>query len=220
MEARRTRILSAAAGLLADGGPESLSMRRLADAADVSVNTIYNLIGPRDAVIAALVDRVIAAIEPAVELASGDEPLSRCVAIIDRSASLVIENQALTRPLAMEIFGHGGPGSEISHGWGTETLGRAIEAAMAAGDLSRSVASSTLAEMVYAVWAHSALRWAHGAIDSEEFLVSSLSSLYMALLTVSTDTSEPALRQGLADTSFRLDRSISARRAAPTPKSA
>lgn len=51
---RRNRILQAAHDLIAREGVAALSMRTLADAAEVSVPTIYALVGGRDDVIAAL----------------------------------------------------------------------------------------------------------------------------------------------------------------------
>jgi len=208
MAARRDRILDAAAAILAVEGSDGLSMRNLAEAAGVSVNTIYNLIGPRDAVIAALVERVIGLIEPAVEHAGGDDPVARCVAVIDRSASLVVDNEVLTRPLAHEIFGHGGPGSARSRQWGTSTLGRAITDAVDAGVLTEPVSPAAVAETVYAVWANSALSWAQGSIDGEGFRVASLHGLHLALLALATDASRPRLEAALAEVGAHLDSSL------------
>ena len=205
MEARRARILGAAAELLADSGSESLTMRRLAEAADVSVNTIYNLIGARDAVVEALVEQVIGEIAVAVDEVGREDSIDRCIAVVDRATALVIENQALTRPLAREIFGHGGPGSLLSRAWGTDTLGAAIAAAVDAGALHDGISPAALAQTVYAVWANSALSWAHGNVDAEGFEAASLSGLFMALLAVATVETEPRLRQGLGDASARLE---------------
>ena len=205
MAARRQRILASATELLTESGPDGLSMRRLADRAGVSVNTIYNLIGARDAVIAALVDQVIELIAPEVEHVGSDDPLARCVAVIDRSAALVIEHDTLTRPLAQEIFGYGGPGAGVARRWGTEALGRAIESAVSAGQLDDSVSSSALAATVYAVWANSALGWAHGTTSDDGFRTASLHALHLVLLAVATSTAQPTLRDALSTSTQRLD---------------
>lgn len=209
--ARRARILDAAADLLASSGPEGLSMRRLAEAAELSVNTIYNLIGPRDAVVAELVAWVIEVIEEAVDEAGDDDPLARCVAVIGRSASVVIENERLTRPLAQEIFGHGGPGATVSRRWGIDTLRRAIEEAVDAGELTSGVSPAALARTVYAVWANSALSWAHGEIDAEGFEAAALHGLHLALSAVATGETKPRLQRGLEAASRRLDATIETR---------
>ena len=216
MEARRARILTAATDLMVKGGPEGLTMRRLAESADVSVNTIYNLIGRRDTVVAVLVAQVIEAIASAVDQQDGGDPLRRCEAVVDQATALVIENQELTRPLAREIFGHSGPGSAMARAWGTETLGSAIAAAMDAGVLDNRLSPAPLAETVYAVWANSALSWAHGVIDAEGFAATSLAALDMALLTVATPTSEPELRRRLDESTIRLEATLAARTTSPT----
>lgn len=46
--ARRAQILATIRRILAEDGCEGVSMRRLADEAGCSVQTIYNLVGPRD----------------------------------------------------------------------------------------------------------------------------------------------------------------------------
>lgn len=204
MATRRTRILDAAAALLTADGPSGLSMRRLAEAAAVSVNTIYNLIGSREDVVAALVDRVIGLIAPTVDDVDGGDPVDRCVAVITRSAETVIEQHALTRPLAQEIFGHGGPGSEVSRRWGTATLRRAVDDAVAAGVFIDRVPPSALAETVYAVWANAALSWAHGMFDDEEFVVAALHGLHLALFAVASDDTRPHIEHALDDTGSRL----------------
>ena len=54
VEARRQRILQAARVLLAQGGLGALSMRKLAEEASLSVNTLYNLWGTREEILRAV----------------------------------------------------------------------------------------------------------------------------------------------------------------------
>ena len=212
--------MDAAAALLTADGPSGLSMRRLAETADVSVNTIYNLIGSREDVVAALVDRVIDLIAPTVGDVDRDDPIDRCVAIITRSAATVIEQHNLTRPLAQEIFGHGGPGSEVSRRWGTATLRQAIEDAVAVGELTDRVPPSALAETVYAVWANAALSWAHGVFNDDEFNVAALHALQLALFAVATDATRPRIERSLDDTGRRLAASLEPAAARSTDRTA
>ncbi|MBW2425914.1 MAG: TetR/AcrR family transcriptional regulator [Deltaproteobacteria bacterium] len=53
---RRERIVAAASELIAKGGMEALTMSRVADGARVTVPTVYNLVGNRDAVVTAVMD--------------------------------------------------------------------------------------------------------------------------------------------------------------------
>jgi len=54
MAKRRQRILHEARQLLTRGGYESLNLRALAQAAEVTVPTIYNLLGNKEALVVAL----------------------------------------------------------------------------------------------------------------------------------------------------------------------
>lgn len=61
VRSRRARILAAARKLLASGGFERLTVKSLASEADLSVPTIYNLIGTRhDVLVHAMNDHTIA----------------------------------------------------------------------------------------------------------------------------------------------------------------
>ncbi|MDE0890535.1 MAG: helix-turn-helix domain containing protein, partial [Phycisphaerales bacterium] len=51
IELRRQKILKAARGLLSRGGLGALSMRKLAEEASLSVNTLYNLWGTREEIL-------------------------------------------------------------------------------------------------------------------------------------------------------------------------
>ena len=217
---RRSRILDTASVLLADGGPENLTMRRLAQAADLSVNTIYNLIGPREAIIASLVGRVLDAIEPGLEVDGEIDPIDRCRAVIEHSTEMVIAQGALTRPLALEIFGHGAPASAIARARGTTLMRRALIHARDDGLIGTSLDPAALAETVYAVWSNGALRWAQGAITDEAFTAAGLHGLYVALVAAATPSARDHLLLDLADIDRRLTRAPEPGRRPPLPKSA
>ena len=64
---RRDAILGAAQRVIGDEGFDALNLRALADAASVTVPTIYNLIGNKDAVLMALMERAVVRIEEQLE---------------------------------------------------------------------------------------------------------------------------------------------------------
>lgn len=67
-EAMRTRILTAAETILRDEGSAHLTMRGLADKADVALRTLYNLYGSKTAILIALLnqttDLMVASLKP------------------------------------------------------------------------------------------------------------------------------------------------------------
>ena len=60
IESRRRRILEAARNLIATGGMQALSMRKLAAESGLAVTTLYNLYGSRDEILFALRDHITA----------------------------------------------------------------------------------------------------------------------------------------------------------------
>src|SRR5947209_19459743 len=63
---RRERILRAARKLVAARGYDGLTMRELADAARVSVPTLYNLFGSKDAILVAELQTIAARVAAAL----------------------------------------------------------------------------------------------------------------------------------------------------------
>ena len=105
IEARRQRILEAARALIAAGGMQALSMRKLAAKAGLSVTTLYNLYGVRHEILHALVDD---AVDRIVELLDAEaplaDPLERCRAVITVSIRHLSENEAIYRPMLLTTY--------------------------------------------------------------------------------------------------------------------
>ena len=72
MAERRERILEAARAIIGERGYEGLTMRELAQASRVTVPTIYNLIGSKEAVLFAAVEQQTGDFVSGIERARGD----------------------------------------------------------------------------------------------------------------------------------------------------
>src|SRR5215470_1389206 len=73
---RRAKILRAARKLVEERGYDGLTMRDLADEARVSVPTLYNLFGSKDAILVAELQRIAVELAGAVP-STGDSFLQR-----------------------------------------------------------------------------------------------------------------------------------------------
>ena len=93
---RRVRIVDAAVDLLTAGGIDALSMRALSEHAGISVPTIYSLIGGRDDVLAAVLDRAAVLFGASVDLMP-DDPVERCLAAADLLVANLVENGLVAR---------------------------------------------------------------------------------------------------------------------------
>jgi len=83
MEERRERILASACEIIAELGPAGLSMRDLARRSRVTVPTIYNLVGGRDAVLSAAVEEQTARFVARIEEVPAAGPVDRMLAVYE-----------------------------------------------------------------------------------------------------------------------------------------
>ena len=212
-EARRQRILEAARTLIARGGMSALSMRKLAQAAGVSVTTLYNLFGARNDILTALVHDAIDRIDQILEReAPLDDPIERCRAIITVSVRYIAEQEAVFRPMIHTLY----QGLSLSGIERADTSERAahmqqvaIEKAIAAGLLRDTLDPGVLGAQIYHGYDLACCQWAYGLIDAAGFRARALYGLYIALLAVATDRLRPALEKDLR----ALERELGAPRA-------
>jgi len=90
MDARRRRILDAACAMLSGGGMEGLTLRGVAARAGVTVPTIYNLLGAKDAVVAALLVEALDAQDQAMAALPRQRGIARAEAAVRTSAELYL----------------------------------------------------------------------------------------------------------------------------------
>lgn len=98
---RRVRIVDAAAELLQGGGIDALTMRALSDRAGVSVPTIYNLIGGRDEVLVAVLDRWSTVFD-AEQATLAADPVDRCFDLGDRIVATFTMHPVIARSIIAE----------------------------------------------------------------------------------------------------------------------
>jgi len=158
IDRRRQRILVAARSLIGEKGLANLTMRAIADRAELSVPSIYNLIGGRDDVIAAVLaaggSQLSAAMRDAPE-----EPLPHALAAVDALADIVIQNQAVVRQVLTAWAPTSGPSSTLF----TELRGLIRDAfveAVRRGQVRRTCDPDVLASRVEALAGGAVLAWA------------------------------------------------------------
>ena len=196
-EARRQRILAAARTLIARGGIQALSMRKLAQEAGVSVTTLYNLFGVRNAILRALVhdaiDRIDQLLEEEAPLA---DPIERCRAVITVSVRYIAEQEAVFRPMVLALYQGllvGGIERPDTSERAAHMQQVAIEKAIAEGLLRDTLDPGALASQIYHGYDLACCQWAYGLIDIDGFRARALYGLYVALLAVATDELRPVL---------------------------
>ena len=97
----RARILEAARGLLVTGGYQNLTIAALAESAGVSVQTIYNSVGTKAAVVKAVYDVTLAGDDD--PRAMNDRPEFRALADAPDGPSMLRAYAALSRRIAERV---------------------------------------------------------------------------------------------------------------------
>jgi AcrR family transcriptional regulator len=96
---RRERILEAIREALRECPNETPTVERIAELADVSPATVFNLVGPREQQWAALCDALLRELDARLAFAADEDPRERAHEIIDEAAKLFIADAAVFRHL-------------------------------------------------------------------------------------------------------------------------
>ena len=184
VEARRQQILKAARVLLSRGGLGALSMRKLADEASLSVNTLYNLWGTREEILRALTldarDRMEASL-PKDE--SPDDPIEYCRSLMRASVRETCRQHELFRPMMLawlegEIAGHPSPIEPMAHA--ILMLSDVIREARTRGFLETTLNPEQVAWQIHHGAQFASIQWALGRIDNAHFEARALYGLNLS----------------------------------------
>jgi AcrR family transcriptional regulator len=97
---RRLRIVEAATSLLRESGLDAVSMLQIAERAEVSPATVYNLFQGKAAVLQQVFDRDLSEYERLVELAPARDALDRLFTAVEVAASLYRSDPGFYRAMA------------------------------------------------------------------------------------------------------------------------
>jgi AcrR family transcriptional regulator len=197
---RRRRILAMARKQLAKHGYDGLTMRDLAEAARVSVPTLYNLFGGKDAILASAmaesVERVASLTVPADTTFFG-----RAMIGFDAGMTMIAEAPDFYRRL-IPLFMTSPEAQPIRHRTeaGFHMLMTAnLTAARDAGQLATWAEPRVVAGHMWGQYMAAFLHWGVGGCDLDEFRIIALSGICHILLGVArgrfADEVEAKLRE-------------------------
>jgi AcrR family transcriptional regulator len=192
MEKRRERILEQARNMLAQGGFDALNLRDLAEVSDITVPTIYNLIGNKAEVLKALVMGAFAAYEASLQskLPCPTEELpalmmTTFVEMVDRDESSYRATALATDRLESESA------ADSDYGFKRAPLrkfaGKLCSDARDEGLLRGEIDGELLIEQMISNHQIAFRDWAHRVISLEELRKQSLRGFYIALAADAED---------------------------------
>ena len=197
---RRARILLEARGLMARRGWVGVTMRDLASASHVSVPTVYNLIGGKEALLGALMEDLFAMVSEA-GVVSVEDVVSRARALWSAGLVPFLEAPEYCRELVCLFVSSRGT-SELRRDHDeryVQLMATVISDSQRKGELSDLVSAYSLARTMYSLWIAQTIRWAQGDLDDEELRVAVDRGLMLLLLGVAEGDARAELHRLLKE---------------------
>jgi len=201
MAERRQRILAAARAIVAARGYEALTMRELAQRSHVTVPTLYNLIGGKQAVLAAAVEEQTARFLAAIEQRAGASPAARLLAVIESCTRELLGLPAYYRTLLHLLYTAEAAGpvrARVDAALGGE-LAHALRAIAAAGELATWADERALLRSLRSQLGANALQWAAGELSDDSFPATATFQASLTLLGVTVGRSRNELERAARD---------------------
>lgn len=201
---RRNAVLDAALEML--DGPEAAAMttERIAELAEVSVATVYNLVGTREQLLVALVDRLIEDVVGQVltSEAAGD-PIAALGELIENAVEVLTSRPAAFRQIVLQLTAAANADlhTKLSPSTAAAT---GIRRAQEAGNLRGDLNPDALAAQVYLSFNGALLRWAAGVLSDSSFRAAALHGLTVVLVASATTASRRALLSDLRQLGLEL----------------
>lgn len=203
MAKRRQRILLEARNLITRSGFDALNLRALAAAAELTVPTIYNLIGKKEALVVALFTDALSEIEQRVSSHQKAQPLAMAEAVVTESIALFEEDEDYYRAafLAVESLDQSGTHHDTVaevYRWGESLVSSGCAACRNAGLLRGRIPPRLLDEQILRSYRTSCRAWAFRQIAIDKFRASALADVYISLAADAVDTFHATLMKKIA----------------------
>lgn len=207
---RTKRILAAASEIIARDGYDALTTRGLAKAAEVTVPTLYNLVGDKTAIISAMAVSSIEQLWDRLEFDRRASPLEMADAVIDEAYAQIRDDQAYSRAtfIALQRLGIAFAYHPTRDDAGAHAARRSVDmaefAARAAerrGQLRGNVSAHDLGVLMFGAYRAALDDWFNGAIDLEEMRRRQRWGFYTVLASDASDGFRAELLARLAELS-------------------
>jgi AcrR family transcriptional regulator len=195
--ARRDRILAAARGLIAQQGYDGLTMRDLANSANVSPTTLYNLYENKDALVLAAVADLLAHTRETLEKRFPDPGYEQILASVDLQAQQIERTPEYAAAMTRALF-QAPPVHPLVRSllWsGSRQMLHSLQAMQRANQLRADTDMSHLARVLTGAPWSSMLLWSKGLLPLAE-LRRTLRDTMLAILIAHA---QPATRRVLQE---------------------
>ena len=203
---RKTTILDAARALISERGIDKLVIADVAERADVSVATIYNLVGTRDRLLIALLDDVAESVRSRLAEQPASDGIDGCVEVITAACETVLSDAATVRTVLASV------GAVAPDQWLTEGMGgpirERVDAAIDSGHIGNELSPAAITDGIHLGFRGALISWVFGLLTNDELTPNAeLMALHVLANGVASKhqpTIQSRLRQ-LANTSLTKD---------------
>lgn len=203
MEATREHILDHARAIITTGGVSALTVRSLAQSASVALPTLYNLIGKREEILAALFAQMQDRVKAQMRLRGDSHGLANVEALAIDSAAIYGEDEVYYKAayLAMEHLDETTmrPAAIVeAYGWAQDMVRQGI-AQCAQGGLLRGLAPlAMLEDLAIQSYRGAYRRWSCGQLTMAQARDITLAQSYIILMADATDDFRRTLDERIA----------------------
>jgi AcrR family transcriptional regulator len=195
---RCQRILESARTLIRRTGGTGFSMRTLADEAEVSLATPYNLFRSKGGVLYALLNASLEKVDSVADTSSSSGPVARVLEIAGNAADLYARDATFYRPLMQFLLG----ARDVEHRprlleQSLRRWTRTVQAAVRHGLLAQSVDVALLARQLMISFIGVVDLWVHEELDDAGFRTQSLYGSTLLVLADARPEARPSLLERL-----------------------
>jgi AcrR family transcriptional regulator len=192
--ARTERILHAARELLRERDVETVTLEQIAERAEVAPGTVFNLVGPRERLFAALIDQAHEQLEEELAKASDDDPLARIRRIVATLVRIFLADREVYRQVLKQWPESG----TLLRSSPYRPIREAISEGQAAGLLCSEVDPGRVAAAILAGCVGALHQWSASIISDPAFRERCLYGADLALAAIAAEDMRPAVLGRLA----------------------
>jgi AcrR family transcriptional regulator len=189
---RRKRILATARELIAERGYDGLTMRALAEASRVSVPTLYNLFGGKQAILLGELESTFADVVAGIEQARTGNVVDRALATCDAGNAELLGTPRYSRELILLFLtsSETAPLRRSSAEAYAGLMADLLRDGQRAGDVAAWIDPALLSRRMFAHYQLAMIEWARGELDEDGFRAATRYGMCAMLLGVTRDKAQ------------------------------
>lgn len=199
---RRAAILDVARELIAERGVDKLVIADVAERADVSVATIYNLVGTRDRLLIALLDDVAQQVRTRLGQGSVPSGVDACLHVIRTACDTVLDDADTVRAIVANV-GNAAPDQWLADGL-ESSIKRSVDAAVVHGDLGAELSPVAVVIGIQLGFRGALISWVFGLLPDEQLTANAEYMTLHILANAATPGIRPEIDQRLVQLAIHL----------------